>query len=683
MPGAAGSDGNGTNVGNDADDADGADGGKERTAVKRPSLRQTFYSAGIVAAAVLFALGATRFVPVLRSAESHAGDLLHLLAYPRGAPAQSIVLVTITEETLAGLPYRSPIDRGFLADLIAGLAEKRPAAIGVDVIFDQPSDPAKDARLRTTLLAHRELPVVVAVADAASGLTEAQVAHQVRYLDGVPKGFATLVKDADTGVVQWLFPGKRLDGRYVPGLPVALAAARGVRPPDPPIPFAFQLGPDPERPRFPVYPAHRAHLIPADWIAGRVVLIGGDLPHADRHPTPQSVLRGQDLGARPGVFLHAQAVAQLLEGRRLVVADGPARVALALAAALLGLAAIAAPAGVAVRLGLLGLALAGIWAGAAGLLSLQGVRVPVLAPTLACALVAGAIGTRAWIDERRQRSFIRSAFSRYVAPAVVDQLLADPQRLRLGGERREVTVIFTDVAGFTGLSERLPPETLSATLNAYLSGMSGLVFQHRATLDKFIGDAVVAFFGAPIARADHADAAVRLALALDAYAADFAERMRRERGIDFGLTRIGVHTGLCTVGNFGGADFFDYTVIGDTVNVAARLESANKAVGTRVLISESTAAQAPGLPMRPVGRLVLKGRSKAIGVFQPVDPADPAAAGLADYRAAYADMAAGRASARQALAELAMQRPADRLVRFHHARLAAGARGDLIELEEK
>jgi adenylate cyclase len=124
-------------------------------------------------------------------------------------------------------------------------------------------------------------------------------------------------------------------------------------------------------------------------------------------------------------------------------------------------------------------------------------------------------------------------------------------------------------------------------------------------------------------------------------------------------------------------------VIGDTVNVAARLESANKAVGTRVLISESTAAQAPGLPMRPVGRLVLKGRSKAIGVFQPVDPADPAAAGLADYRAAYADMAAGRASARQALAELAMQRPADRLVRFHHARLAAGARGDLIELEEK
>ena len=177
-----------------------------------------------------------------------------------------------------------------------------------------------------------------------------------------------------------------------------------------------------------------------------------------------------------------------------------------------------------------------------------------------------------------------------------------------------MSFLFSDIAGFTTLSESLSPERLVALLQDYLDNMVDIALRHHGTIDKFIGDAVVVIFGAPSDQPDHAERAVHCAIEMDNFAQEF--RLKKERdGIQFGVTRIGVHTGVATVGNLGGQRRFDYTAIGDTVNTAARLESVNKHLGTRVCISAVAASDCNGLGLRPVGTLVLKGKEEGLDVY--------------------------------------------------------------------
>ncbi|MGI9551943.1 MAG: adenylate/guanylate cyclase domain-containing protein, partial [Aurantibacter sp.] len=192
------------------------------------------------------------------------------------------------------------------------------------------------------------------------------------------------------------------------------------------------------------------------------------------------------------------------------------------------------------------------------------------------------------LEDKNQ--WIKDAFSAYVSPNLVNHLLKNPEELKLGGERRECTFVFTDLVGFTPLIEKSDPETLVADLNEYFEGMIDIVFRHEGTVSKIVGDAITVMFSAPVIQEDHAERAVACALEMDAYAQNFAAE-KQKKGIDMGRTRIGVNTGNVIIGNMGSKNQLDYRALGDAINTAARLESANKQLGTRVCVSETTVEQ--------------------------------------------------------------------------------------------
>src|SRR5262249_31522751 len=218
------------------------------------------------------------------------------------------------------------------------------------------------------------------------------------------------------------------------------------------------------------------------------------------------------------------------------------------------------------------------------------------------------------------------------SPNLAKRLASDSDGIDLASQRREIATLFTDITSFTALVETLEPDVLEPLLNEYLPGMTDIVFAHDGTVAKIVGDALHVLFGAPGEQADPAARAVASASALDEHAEAFRERCLT-KGIALGATRIGVHAGPAIVGNFGGGRFFDYTAYGDTINVAARLEAANKQVGTRICVSATLAHKVQSFWGRPIGDLVLRGKTEALQAFEPLTPEqahDPATASYLD-----------------------------------------------------
>lgn len=224
--------------------------------------------------------------------------------------------------------------------------------------------------------------------------------------------------------------------------------------------------------------------------------------------------------------------------------------------------------------------------------------------------------------ERRQKAQIKGMFSQYVDMTIVDALVSDPEKLRLGGEKKELTVFFSDIAGFSTFSESKDPEDLVKFLNEYLSAMSQSVMQNKGTLDKFIGDAVMAFWGAPIPQEDHAFLACKTAIEQQRLIREMREKWKKE-GQPLIDVRIGINSGPMVVGNVGGTQRFDYTVMGDNVNLASRLEGANKPYGTNIMISETTYEYVKDqFITRELDHLVVKGKTKPLIVYELIDFAD-------------------------------------------------------------
>jgi len=273
---------------------------------------------------------------------------------------------------------------------------------------------------------------------------------------------------------------------------------------------------------------------------------------------------------------------------------------------------------------------------------------------------------------------VRANLARFFSPNLAYQLVNHPEELEVGGERRELSFLFTDLADFTALVEASEPQLIVSLLNEYLDEMTNIVFDHGGTVDKVVGDAVHAMFGAPLAQPDHARRAVQCALDLDAFACSFVATKRGE-GIALGETRIGVNSGLAMVGNFGGETLFDYTAHGDAINTAARLETANKALGTRICVSAATVAAIADFRGRPIGALLLRGKSAPIEVFEPLANGADLAAGEA-YEAAYRCLAAGDPDALEAYAALAETHPRDPIVGLYLRRLKQGQTGVSLDL---
>jgi adenylate cyclase len=211
---------------------------------------------------------------------------------------------------------------------------------------------------------------------------------------------------------------------------------------------------------------------------------------------------------------------------------------------------------------------------------------------------------------------VKRLFSRYVSKDVYQQLLASPTEAVLGGQRREMTVLFSDMRGFTTLSESGEAEDLVRQLNQYFTRMVDVVFAHRGTIDKFVGDMVMALYGAPLDDADHADHAVQTALAMvrELRQLNRVWAVEGRTTLDIG---IGINTGEMIAGNIGSDTIMSYTVIGDNVNLGARLESLNKDFGTRILISEATRRQLKGTyDIRPLGEVTVKGKTRSVHVFE-------------------------------------------------------------------
>lgn len=246
----------------------------------------------------------------------------------------------------------------------------------------------------------------------------------------------------------------------------------------------------------------------------------------------------------------------------------------------------------------------------------DGLWLELTMPTLTIAVATFNGVAYQYFVEGREKRKVKRLFSRYVAPDVFAQLLAHPDSARLGGQRREMSVLFSDIRGFTTVSERGEPEEIVAQLNEYFSRMVEVLFAHHGTLDKFVGDMVMALFGAPVEDLDHADHAVTAALdmvsALEELNVQWAAAGRPE--LDIG---IGVNTGEMVVGNIGSSSIMSYTVIGDQVNLGARLESLNKEYGTRIIISGSTRGRLKGrYDVRPLGDVVVKGKTRAVTIFE-------------------------------------------------------------------
>jgi adenylate cyclase len=409
-----------------------------------------------------------------------------------------------------------------------------------------------------------------------------------------------------------------------------------------------------------------------EHFGGKVVLIGGVLDVEDRKLTSMRFITAPDhpsSGARcalppmrdlfrsdlvrdsiPGVFVLATAVDNLLRRDGLIELAPLTNYMLLLLLTMGGAVATMALRPLAAG----GWLFAGslLWVGIATFAFAHDVVIPLAAPPLGAALATAILLGYRFAVTDKDRRLLRSSFGLYLAPALVDRMLESDRQPELGGELRNVTVLFSDLAGFTNLSEHLAPSELVALMNTYLTAMTDIIESEGGFVDKFVGDAISAVFGAPLDDSKHAEHAVRAALrcrerlvALNRDTADFGGHELR--------ARIGLGTGEALVGNIGSRRRFNYTAMGDIVNLAARLEGANKTYGTAILAAEPTrVAAGDAIEWREIDRVRVVGRDRAVSIFEPLAVAGAMSAeksrlstafssALAAYRARQFETAAG------------------------------------------
>jgi adenylate cyclase len=252
----------------------------------------------------------------------------------------------------------------------------------------------------------------------------------------------------------------------------------------------------------------------------------------------------------------------------------------------------------------------------------EGYWLNVSQPAIASAVaLLGGVGYQ-YFHEGREKRKMKKLFGQYVSKDVYEQLVANPALARLGGQRREMTVLFSDIRGFTSVSEKGQPEDIVHTLNEYFTRMVEIVFHHKGTVDKFVGDMVMALFGAPLDDPQHAEHAVEAALDMmqELHKLNVKWVAEGRPSLDIG---IGINTGPMIAGNIGSDQIMSYTVIGDAVNLGSRLESLNKQYSSHIIISDATRRRLAGTyTLKPLGDVVVKGKTEPVAIFEVVDRAD-------------------------------------------------------------
>jgi adenylate cyclase len=422
------------------------------------------------------------------------------------------------------------------------------------------------------------------------------------------------------------------------------------------------------------------------FLKNKIVLVGVTVPeYKDLFPVSMAYGRQKGDNMMYGVEIHANVIQNILRGDFLRRPPLWAEMLAALLLAGLSFVGVALPKGstsrmyIFVELASLGTAalLLAIVAGFSILLfNKAGVVVNVTGAALA--VMGGYVTSTTYhfLVERRERLMIKGMFSTYLNPGLVDELVAHPDRLVLGGRRQELTVLFSDIEGFTGLSQGLPPEQLVGLLNEYLSAMTDVVLENDGTVDKYEGDAVMAFWGAPLPQPDHALRACRAALQMLKRLGELNEKWTAEGRPSLNI-RIGVNTGEMVVGNMGSQRKFNYTVIGDSVNVGSRLEGANREYRTHIMVNEKTFRQAEeGVVGRLLDRITVRGRTEIVTVYELLClTTDPMPEDLVDMLHHYEEGMRHYQNqrwkeAREEFDKALEARPEDHPSKIHHARAA-------------
>lgn len=535
-----------------------------------------------------------------------------------------IVIVGIDQTSFAELQLQWPWPRGIHGYLTEQLHRAGAAVIAFDVVFADPSTPEQDVLFAQAI---KNSGNVVLAADYIVDVDKRKQFERAIRVEPLPlfleagatSGIATLEPDGDTVVREIPSPENSFWYAIVRAWQASAAGSDAIAIPGRGARMRY-LGVDHSFEYVSYYQAvDWQEKLPRNPFKDRIVLIG-----LDTHASPASGQSGTDtfttpfLGKTgwmtPGVELWATIVANTLRGNSLLetprftpglailvslllVAPGmrrwhPAKSLLA-AFAVMGLTLFTT-----------------VW-----LFKHYDTWLPALSVLAAPPLLYLVRGGSAYLLERRKRRQIRRTFEQYVAPAIVEEMIAKPELLKLGGTRRKLTLMFTDLAGFTSLSEKMEPEEVAGLLNRHLTAMTRIILQHGGTIDKFIGDAIMAFWGAPLEdrqQALHACQAAReMQLAMQRLREDFISE-----GLPRVHMRLGLHTGIAVVGNMGSHDRFDYSALGDSVNLAARLEGINKLYGTSILLSEATAKELDGaIQLLPVDRVRVKGKTQSIDIF--------------------------------------------------------------------
>ncbi|WP_271079415.1 adenylate/guanylate cyclase domain-containing protein [Aurantiacibacter sp. MUD61] len=557
-------------------------------------------------------------------------------------PDMRVVIIAFDDQALIELQKRSPLPRDTIAAALRNIDTLGAKAIGVDILFDQPQ--AEDAELIETLRA-MQTPTAVGYASVDTNALDIEYEQQL-YLDEFmaavegPNVRRASIRLAENEGVTRLWPD------IIDGSPPLLGRVMLEMAGDPAAErFAGYEGAIRfRRPAFadePVVPSLSIMVFSMDEIFAipearaefetavrdSYVLIGGDITDYDRALTPLSgftdaaVEQGGRSVRPPGIAIHAATIAQMLDGDRLRQPSPWYLWALAMlvviAATLTALLELRnwkfIPLLVAQVLLFIGLPF---------FLHERGVDThgfPAVGPALGWILAFTAVTSAARASGAVQRKFAQGALGKYLPQSIAEEIIEKPELLRLGGEKREIYVLFSDLEGFTKMSHAIAPEMVAKLLNRYLEMLSDVVLAHGGILDKFIGDAVVAFWGAPIARPDDATRAAQCGYAIWQAGEAFREEVARMDPSlpPIGKTRVGLHFGEAVVGNFGGENRIQYTALGDSMNTAARLESGNKTFRTSVMASEEFASRSGLKWWRRMGRVILSGRSRPVELYEP------------------------------------------------------------------
>lgn len=537
-----------------------------------------------------------------------------------------ITIVGIDEASFSELGLQWPWPRRLHAKLVDQLAAAGAAVIVFDVVFAEASNKEDDELFVNAI---RRADNVVLAADRV--YRESSSIRQWLRLDplqtftdaGARVGLATVTLGPDLVVRQipessdalWRVVAVRLIQKHP-----EIGANLNIKPGS----YIRYAGGDHT---FPYVSYHEVvkptGVIPADFFKGQVVIVGRDVKASPDAESAQADLFATPFLAgtgwlTPGAEVHANILETVFgNGAITRLPDGAVAVLLAF---------VAAASAVAMRRWrplwslLIGVAIAGmlslaVW-GAFLKLSLW---VPAGSSLAVIPLIYLSLGGYSYLMEQARRKEITRAFSLYVTPQVVNFMIAHPERINLGGERREITLMFTDLAGFTTFSEALSPERVTYLLNRHFTDMTDIILEHEGTVVQFIGDAIMAFWGAPLDDDDHAYhtvvTAIEMQKAMTVLRTDFAKD-----GLPPIRMRIGIHSGSAVVGNLGSAKRFGYTAVGDAVNLAARLEGINKLYGTDIMVSEDTAQRVEGrIALRLIDKVIVKGKSQAVDVFSPCD----------------------------------------------------------------